>query len=143
MVILHIETKIITSQVGLESQTPYRIPSRGGDIEVGFEVFPIDVDSRNPDGSIGQVIESRLGSGGGPVHGRHVSSLTSNFDVANPNSRQNQATYFEVGPPQTTTTTTTTTTTKPVNQMLYLFLFETFNVFTLKSIFDILLSNTL
>ena len=81
-------------------------------------MFPIDVDSRNPDGAVGrQVIESRLGPGtGGVVHGRQVSSLTSNFNVANPNTRQNQATFFETGPaPTTTTTTTTTTTPKPVN----------------------------
>lgn len=95
-------------KVGTQSQTPYHIASKGGNIDVGFEVFPINVDSHNPDGAIGQVIESRLGPGGGPVHGRHVSSLTSNFDVANPLSRQNQATYFEVAPPPPTTTTTTT-----------------------------------
>ena len=78
-------------------------------------MFPIDVDSRNPDGAVGrQVIESRLGPGtGGVVHGRQVSSLTSNFNVANPNTRQNQATFFETGPAPTTTTTTTTP--KPVN----------------------------
>ena len=107
----------INAKVGAQTQTPYRIPSSGGDIEVGFEVFPIDVDSRNPDGAVGrQVIESRLGPGaGGVVHGRQVSSLTSNFNVANPNTRQNQATFFETGPAPTTTTTTTTTTTKPVN----------------------------
>jgi len=95
-------------KVGAQSQTPYKISSSGGDIEVGFEVFPIDVDLKNPDGSVGQVIESRLGSGTGPVHGHHVSSLTSNFNVANPNSRQNQATFFEAvaAPPPTTTTTT-------------------------------------
>ena len=78
-------------------------------------MFPIDVDSRNPDGAVGrQVIESRLGPGtGGVVHGRQVSSLTSNFNVANPNTMQNQATFFETGPAPTTTTTTTTP--KPVN----------------------------
>ena len=105
----------IDAQVGAQTQTPYRISSSGGDIEVGFEVFPIDVDSRNPDGAVGrQVIESRLGPGtGGVVHGRQVSSLTSNFNVANPNTRQNQATFFETGPAPTTTTTTTTP--KPVN----------------------------
>ena len=111
--------KYFLIKVGGQSQTPYKVPSSGGDIDVGFEVFPIDVDSKNPDGSVGQVIESRLGSGAGPVHGRHVSSLTSNFNVANPNSRQNQATYFNVGQaPPPPTTTTTTTTVKPVKLIL-------------------------
>lgn len=95
-------------KVGGQAQSPYKIPSSGGDIEVGFEVFPIDVDSKNPDGQVGQVIESRLGSGAGPAIGRHVSSLTSNYNNANPNSRQNQATFFDTGPAPTTTTTTTT-----------------------------------
>jgi len=93
-------------KVGGQSQTPYSISSRGGPIEVGFEVFPIDVDSNNPDGSVGQIIESRLAPGAAPVVGRQVSSLTSNFNVANPNSRQNQATFFEAGPAPPPTTTT-------------------------------------
>jgi len=93
-------------KVGGQSQTPYSIPSRGGAIDVGFEVFPIDVDSKNPDGSVGQIIESRLAPGAAPVHGRQVTSLTSNFNVANPNSRQNQATFFEAGPAPPPTTTT-------------------------------------
>ena len=77
-------------------------------------MFPIDVDSNNPDGSVGQIIESRLGPGAGPVHGHQVTSLTSNFNIANPNSRQNQATFFEAGPPPPPTTTTP----KPVKILL-------------------------
>ena len=76
----------LNSQVGKPTSTSTRVASYGGgeDLEVGFTIFPLNLES-------GPSFDGANRVAGNEVH---VDSLHSNFDVANPVSRQTQATFF-------------------------------------------------
>ncbi|XP_059082768.1 uncharacterized protein LOC131880217 isoform X2 [Tigriopus californicus] len=98
-------------KVGKITEETATLETRGGDLNLGFEVFPLDFDS---DPAFNGLASAKGGvplggtSGFRSIHGPEgsfhltpsyqVASLTSTNDPANPISKQGQATFFEGDP---------------------------------------------
>lgn len=98
-------------KVGNPIEDPAILETRGGDLNIGFEVFPLDFES---DPAFNGVAATQGGvplggaSGFRSIHGPdgsfhltpsyQVASLTSTNDPANPISKHGQATFFEGDP---------------------------------------------
>eukprot|EP00095_Tigriopus_kingsejongensis_P002461 maker-scaffold1069_size64751-snap-gene-0.12 protein:Tk02461 transcript:maker-scaffold1069_size64751-snap-gene-0.12-mRNA-1 annotation:"hypothetical protein L798_04225" len=98
-------------KVGTPMEDGITLATRGGDMDLGFEVFPLDLDSdpafngmADTYGGVPLGGSSGLRSIHGPDGNFHltpsyqVASLTSTNDPSNPISKQGQATYFEGDP---------------------------------------------
>jgi len=83
----------------------------GGDLNLGFEVFPLDLESDPAFNGVAASVHSVPLAGASPARAIHVpegafgltvpyqvASLTSTVDPANPLSKQAQATFFEGDP---------------------------------------------